>query len=240
MRLSGLFLIVCALALAIASPTSTLAQTTDRGKLQAEIESLRNRLKASEREFLSPSAEDRAAFAQFLAAPDTGLIRLLPRPGEAEAKLSIRGDGAYYSFTRLTTEYGYGSDIELGQGSFSVGFAGADYGFLVLLGDMPLESVTLDTPPVGFLASLKSPSTITEARAQYRQSADGIKQDGTVYAKRVGALAGYTYALRSVNCDRSDVLVAFRVVRKDTDGSLIILWKMLKQFPAPTLVRDEK
>lgn len=51
-------------------------------------------------------------------------------------------------------------------------------------------------------------------------------------------MLGNTYLLRSVNYDRSDVLISFRVVRRDSDGSLILLWKMLRQFPGPILVRN--
>jgi hypothetical protein len=71
-------------------------------------------------------------------------------------RLTIRGGGAYYSFTRLTHEYGLGSDIELqpvptndfvappiAEYDFLTGFAGADYGFIVTLGNVPLEKVTL-------------------------------------------------------------------------------------------------
>jgi len=38
---------------------------------------------------------------------------------------------------------------------------------------------------------------------------------------------------------REEVLkeIAVQVVRKDTDGSVIIAWKLLKRFPRPELVR---
>jgi hypothetical protein len=41
--------------------------------------------------------------------------------------------------------------------------------------------------------------------------------------------------LRAINYRVSDVLVAFRVIRQDADGSMILLWKMLKTFPTPEL-----
>lgn len=44
-----------------------------------------------------------------------------------------------------------------------------------------------------------------------------------------------TYLLRSISYSESDTLVAFRVVRQDEDGSLIIAWKLLKQYPPPDL-----
>jgi hypothetical protein len=115
-------------------------------------------LQALERLFLGPSEEDRAAYAEFLRQPDTGLIRLLPREvyeSEVYKKnnktLTIRGGGAYYSFTRLTHEYGYGSDIQLESGDLSVGFAGANYGMLTTLGDVPLDEITIEHPSVRFI-----------------------------------------------------------------------------------------
>ena len=35
-----------------------------------------------------------------------------------------------------------------------------------------------------------------------------------------------------------DVLVAFRIIRKDDDDSVIILWKLLKKYPKPELARN--
>jgi len=47
-------------------------------------------------------------------------------------------------------------------------------------------------------------------------------------------------AIRSaVGLARADVLVAFRVVRQDTDGSLIIAWKLLQKYPMPKLARNQ-
>ena len=44
--------------------------------------------------------------------------------------------------------------------------------------------------------------------------------------------------LRSFHFDDTDVLVAFRIVRQDEDGSVILHWKLLKKFPAPKSIRD--
>lgn len=214
------------------------AQTVDRAKAAAEIESLRERIKAREAALLAPSDEDRKAHAEFLAQADTGLIRLLPRE-KWDSKLSTRGDGAYYSFERLTHEYGHGSDIQLSQEQLSVGFAGANFGFLVSLGDTPLENVSEETEAVQFMASFKTPSAEPEARASYRQFAynSGHQAGRWTYRSRLPVVENQTYALRSVNYGYSDVLVAFRVVRKDADGSVVLLWKLLKKYPKPALER---
>lgn len=214
--------------------TNTSAQSTDRAQLESEIVSLREQLKLKERQFLSPSAEDRAAFAAFLSQPETGLIRLLP--GEKyQKKLTTNGGGAYYSFARLTHEYGAGSDIELQQNELHVGFVGADFGYLVMLGDVPLETVTLATDGAAFLNEFAPPSREPEARMQQRLANEGIKHGKFTYQNRLPARAGQTYVVRSVNYDRADTLVAFRVIRQDSDGSLILLWKLLEKYPTPPL-----
>ena len=84
------------------------------------------------------------------------------------AKLTIHGGGAYYSFARLTHEYGYGSDIELSSGYLSVGFAGADYGLMTTIGQVPLEEVSLEHPLAAFLASYKPPNEEADARLEHR------------------------------------------------------------------------
>jgi hypothetical protein len=45
--------------------------------------------------------------------------------------------------------------------------------------------------------------------------------------------------LRAISFDDADILVAFRIHRKDTDGSLIIFWKLLETFEIPHLKRNE-
>src|SRR5262245_60680970 len=80
--------------------SAALAQSPDRAALEAEIRALLVELKSTEQQFLAPSAKDQRKYADFLAQPDTGMIRLLPRE-IFQNKLTIREGGAYYSFTGL-------------------------------------------------------------------------------------------------------------------------------------------
>src|SRR5262245_20411543 len=144
--------------------------------------------------------------------------------------LSTRGGGAYYSFIRLTREYGYGSDLSLERGDFRVGFAGADFGLLVSLGNADFEAVTADHPAVKYLANFVAPTSEPEAREQYRSSGQGFQENGFFYRYSVAAAVNTTYAVRSVGYGDSDTLVVFRVTRQETDGSLIVLWRLLKWF----------
>ena len=225
---------------------NAFAQSESRDDVLKQIETKRTELSALEKRFLAPSEEDRAAYAEFLQQPHTGLFRLLPRDvyeSEVYKKnlktLTLRGGGAYYSFARLTHEYGYGSDIELNSGYLSVGFAGADFGMLTKLVDLPFEEITLEHSGVRFLAAYNPPGELPKARIEQRRfGGRGVTIDNELYQTRMPVEVDTTYLLRSINYDTSDVLVAFRVVRKDSDGSVIIVWKLLKNYPKPELARN--
>jgi hypothetical protein len=197
------------------------------------------------RGILAPSPGDQAAFASFLRMPDTGLTRLLPsaaydsKTSHPKNLASIRGGGAYYSFAALTHVYGYGSDIELSQHAFSVGFAGADYGMLTMLGNVPLEQLSENDSRAQFISSYQPPLPEHLARAEARRFRlrGGVTVDGLNYQSRLPVIENSTYLLRSISYDQSDVLVAFRVVRRDQDGSVVIAWKLLKMYQVPELAR---
>jgi hypothetical protein len=197
------------------------------------------------RGLLAPSAQDRQAYESFLRERNTGLIRLMPRElydwetYRTAKQVSIRGGGAYYSFAHLTHAYGYGSDLGLERNSLRVGFAGADFGILTNLGHVPLDSITRNDPRIRFMVDYKAPSQESAARSEYRRFQKGLAVDGYRYTSSLPVSVNATYILRSINYSQSDVLVAFRVVRKDSDSSIIILWKLLGHYPSPQLARGK-
>lgn len=194
---------------------------------------------------LAPSKEDRTAFAAFLQMPDTGLIRLLPI-----GKVRVQ-PGAFYSFANLTHSLTYGSDIGLSPDQLSVGFV-TGYGFLTNLGDVPLENVSLTDPRAGFIASYQPATTFVEARAETLRFRQTVTIDSNSYQSTLPVELNSTYILRSINYGkplfspnnsprlsdntrRTDLLVAFKVVRKDADESLTIAWRLIKKYPEPKL-----
>ena len=238
------FIGLLSLAVLATLSVAVSAQSSSREEILKDIAAKRAELQQLEDRFLSPAEEDRAAYKEFLSQPDTGLIRLLPRDvyeSEVYKKnrktLTIRGGGAYYSFARLTHEYGYGSDLSLDSGYLSVGFAGADYGMMIDLGDVPLDEISTDYPRVLSLLNYAAAKEEPQARVEQRQLHEGRVLDGATYKRRMPLKIGTSFLLRSINYDSTDVLVAFRTVRKDTDGSVIIAWKLLKRFPKPELIR---
>ena len=234
------------LSFTVFSSLSALAQ--DRAQLLQEMIALREQLKVTsdslqiialqaqfaqkEVQFLQPAAEDYAAVG---TQPETNVMRILPR-GKYDDILLTRGAGAYYYFPQQIHAYGYGSDLELQLGQFSVGFAGANFGFLTSLNNAPLDSLKLDTLGVKALAEFTTPLNEPDARTQQQRASAGFQADGFTYRNRFPATLNTTYVLRSINYEGSDCLVVFRVIRQDSfDDSLIILWKMLKWYATPQL-----
>ena len=194
----------------------------------------RNESRVIKSGILAPATEDIESHKQFLSQKNTGLIRLLPR---GAYNIRIRGGGGYYSFSALSHDYNAGSDIELSIGLLSSGFAGADYGILTNVGDATLDELTLDDTRVTYLAGYKPPSREADARAEFRRSTQGFTNNGQLYARMALAEVDSSYLLRSILYEKSDVLVAFRVVRIDEDNSVTIAWKLLTKFSIPKLSR---
>lgn len=237
------FTLILAIVVTLSINTFVSAQSKSRKEIEDEITAKRSELASLEEQFLQPSEADKAEWAELLKEPKTGLIRLLPREKfdsetykENKKTLTIRGGGAYYSFTRLTHEYGFGSDIELDSNNLNVGFAGADYGMIMKIGDVPLQEVSIDNSSVGLLARYEPPSNEPEVRVEQRRFMTGTTLDAQPVKSRVPVETHSTYILRSISFDRSDVLVAMRVARRDSDGSIIVAWKLLHKYHAPKLV----
>jgi hypothetical protein len=229
-------------------------------------------LTAEQKKRLAGSAEDQSNYANFLKQSDTGLFRLLPKVDyetsltvsaqTPERSIPIRGGGAYYSFAKKTHIFGPWSDICLLEKILLTKVTNQSLGLFTALGDVPLESVSLQSPGVDFLHKMTVPTLIPEASAQAKRNAAGFEVGEFSYRSAVRALPNMTYVLRSVAYKRpsyliiipgtsstvtsantyqgADLIVAFRIVRQEEDGAVTILWKRLKKASAPELKRKKK
>ena len=242
-----IFTLTVFVAVLLALSQSAFAQTESRDDLLKQIEAKRAELAALEKKFLAPSEEDRAAFAEFLGQPDTGLIRLLPREvyesdtyKKNKKTMTIRGGGSYYSFALRSHEYGEGTDIGLEQGTILAGFAGFNFGIMTNLGSVPLEEITVEDPRARFVSNYGAPETESEVRSEQTRFGRGVTIGETEYRNRFPVQVDATYLVRSIDYySKENVLVAFRIVRKDTDGSIIIAWKILKKYSTPEVARNK-
>ena len=73
-------------------------------------------------------------------------------------------------------------------------------------------------------------------RVRFEQVKARNYQEGNLtFTNRVPAIPGRAYALRAISFDEADILVVFQVLRKDIDGSLILLWKRIESFDKPVI-----
>ncbi|MCA1623301.1 MAG: hypothetical protein LC768_07215, partial [Acidobacteria bacterium] len=192
------------------------AQGSNREQKLQKIAELNNQIRALENDVILPDAKD------LKAAQREGfdVVRLLPRE-RYDYKPTLQGNGSFYSFTNKSHDYQKIAQIGLEQNNLKVGFAGADYGFINDLGEMPLADVTRETAAVSFLVDYKPPTDEPKVRVEQRKSWN-YEVDGISYKSNIPAVVGHSYVLRAISFDRADILVAFKVQRKDADGSLII------------------
>lgn len=221
---------------------SVAAQTESRDEIIKQIETKRAELAVLEKKVLEISDSDREEFAAFRSQPNSGVIRLLPREtydGNTRRRLAISGGGSFYSFVKNSHDYQQGTDIAFEMEHLKVGFAGADYGLLLDLGETSLDQVASDHVATRALLDYKPPVKESEIRGEYRKLWQGIELSGYTFKSRVPAKVGNTYLLRSISIDHSDTITAFRIARKDTDGSIILAFKVLKKFPVPKMERTQ-
>ena len=192
---------------------------------------------------LAPTAQDRKDNAAFLNRFDGGLVRLLPREifdwrtYHTEKRLNVRGGGAYYSFFYLSHEYGYGSDIEFDHNTLSVSFGDGHYGMLTNLGNVALGEISAHEPRAAFMSSYEPARNDPDERCEIKRFRNGVTIDGMLYKASLPVQLNSTYLLRSINYGRSDLLVRFRVVRQESDGSVILVWKLLQEYGRPGFER---
>jgi hypothetical protein len=193
-------------------------------------------------------------FSSLLAQPNTGIIRLQPRTVEPQRKArllaAVTGGGAYYSFVQRTHEYGQGSDVEYDAGILSNGFAGADYGFFLNLGQRDaaaIASLSREVPSWippdrkgawDYAWSYRPPTDIKLIRLEQKRS-HGFVVDGVNLSSRIGTTIGGLYLLRSINIGRSDILVALFHVATLDDNSVVVLYRVLSQFDTPIATGSE-
>ncbi len=211
---------------------------------------------------LLPDTEYLIKYARFLEQPKTGIFRLLPDSGCEENPLVIKADekclqaipeSSFYSFRTKTHAPEFLSDIRL-RNNHLVSSGTLSQGILVMMGDIAIEKISLKSEGLKFLNEYEPHSSGTQAQRQFLEVARGIEsgqygyrkafpaKDNTTFALRVVAyrgnifrtFRGYRYNLLTGD-KRIDITVAFRIVAKDENGGVTILWKELERKNSPRI-----
>jgi len=230
---------------------------------RAGIFIIRTRPTKEQKKKLLPNPLDLKKYEQFLMQPKTGIFRLMPDIGCTENINIIRADDAclnfipessYYSFREDEHTMELLADIRLRNG-YLISDGILAQGILVQLGETALEQVSPGGAGLKFLAEYAPNPLGSEAQKQYMQMIRGVRVGDYEYKKALPAIENATYVLRVVayrgnifrvsrgyrfdlleGDKRIDLTVAFRVVRKDQDGGLTLLWKEIGRKDAPRII----
>ena len=233
MRLVLLFVCLSVLFTA-AAQAQTRRETLEKlTALEQRIEADKLELARLEQSILQPDKEDLIAAEK----ENAKVFRILPREKYDKGFFAVRGGGAFYSFIKESHSYDDTPQLGLEQNRLKVGFYGASYGFLTDLGTVDLAKIDAKNKSVYFLANYRPPLELPKARIE-QNKARGFDHEGVYYKDRLPAIVGNVYVLRAVSYDEADTLVALKIHRRDTDGSLIIFWKLLENYEKPLLARN--
>ena len=211
------------------------------------------KLSKEQEQKLFPNSSDLNKYAEFLKSDKTGLIRIFPEL-DCESRYVLRADevcaenipgSSNYSFRKKEYTNDFLADIRL-KGRLFISDGVLTQSFLVNLGDIQLENLALNSDGMEFLTKFNPEPENRDAMKQYNDLANGIRLGKYEYRKVAVAAENTTYAIRVVaykasiyrnyrgwaynildGDKRVDIIVAFRVIRKDPDGSLTLLWKEL-------------
>lgn len=217
-----------------------------------------------EMQILAPNSEDVEKYSTFLKQKNTGLTKLIADKGCASNPDIVKtspqcegytmpGAGSAYSFRIQDYRILDLSDLNFRKNRLeSLGVL--NHGIMVNLGDVSLESITLESNGVKYLAKLKPANDFNKAAELAQNLTKGITDGGFNYSSISTAVENSTYIIRVIayrgvspktiagiaynenDLDkREDIIIAFRVVRLIPNESVTILWKELQSKKSPEL-----
>lgn len=186
---------------------------------------------------------------------DKGVVVSIKDLERCKETASIWGAGSLYSFrlNKLPSNLSLASihyfirlsDIHFVDGKFVVGTKSIQ-DIIADVGEVELTDVTLKSDSVNFLKSFKPGRTAAKVALQNQNLVNGVYESGFLYSTSAPINLNRTYVLRSIAYNPTDwleffwytdVITAFKVVGQESDGSIVILWKELKESRAPYLYK---
>lgn len=204
-------------------------------------------------------------YKTFLSKNNTGIFRFMPDFGcnenknvvvikEECQKYTMPGGASSFSFRRNIYRLRRLADLSYKEGIF---FSGSKYtqGIIGVMGDVDLEKISLNSVGIKQLSEFVPAAEYSTIEKQYKKIEQGLIVSGVLFSNKLKSKEKITYVLRSIAYrgksyqavadrlvydefefdKRFDILIAFRVVKKEKDGSLIILWKELERKESPKI-----
>lgn len=237
--------------------------------LQQWVAPLYRKPTSEELQLVAPSPVVAQTYSSVLREKDTGIFKLMPDAGcavndrvisakEECIKFSMPGAANSYSFRTQNYRIKRLADLTYNGAKFEI-TGTFMHGILADIGDIPIEQISLATPGVKFAADFRPSTTFDDVIPIDRSLISGVEVRGFKYGKAAPAIPNNSYVLRCVAYrgrlvramkgiayneldydKRKDVTIAFRIVAKDSDGSITIVWKQLAEADSPKLKVPKK
>lgn len=218
---------------------------------------------------LLPSQTLLTQYEKFLKQPDTGIFKLSAdsscvtnaRVVVATENCLLRdipGAGTSYSFRVKSHRLTHLSDLILEKDVIKTDGI-LQQGIMINLGNVELEEVSAQTNGLKFLLDFKPATNIEELKKASSELSEGIKSGEFLYRFAFFADEKTTFAIRSIAYrgkiprsfngfnynemdydKRRDILVVFRIIEKEANGNITILWKEISETESPNLKIEQK
>jgi hypothetical protein len=236
-----------------------------RSKYFDYVESMYRKPNERELKTVAVESEIIEKYKTFLSKNNTGIFRLMPDFGcnenknvvvikEECQKYSMPGGGSSFSFRRNTYRLRRLADLAFKDNIF---FSGGKYtqGIIGVMGDVDLEKISINSVGIKQLSEFVPAAEYSAIEKQFKKIEQGLIVSGVLFSNKLKSKENITYVLRSIAYrgksyqaiadrlvydefefdKRFDILVAFRVLKKEKDGGLIILWKELERKESPKI-----
>ncbi len=216
--------------------------------------------------FAAPDKADLNSYQDFLKQPKTGIFRLFP-DHDCLYRGVVRADGErentfpgtwFYSFREKDYSDDIHFDLQLKDGKLVTdGFL--SLGILVKLGSFSLDKMSPEIKGAKFISEFKPADNAAEIKKQYDEIGRGIEAEGFRYSREASAETGKVYLMRVVAYRLQNKFVnklpnnaanlkfillerddrKFRIIRKEADENLTIIWKELDSKKSPEIIFSE-
>ncbi len=231
--------------------------------ISEQIQPLYRKPSQKELKNLMPSQTLLSQNEQFLKQPNTGIFKLSADSSCAKNAVivatenclstKIPSGGIAYSFRVNSHRILHLADLTLEKDVLKTDGI-MQQGVMVNLGNLELEQISAETNGLKYLLDFKPATNKEEMQKLDQALSDGIQTDGFIYRFAFYADDKTTFALRSIAYrgkvsrsiggvsynemdydKRKDILVVFRIIDREANGDITILWKELARKDSPTL-----
>jgi hypothetical protein len=196
---------------------------------------------------------EKAGIIRLVSEIDCDLNNKIPVAKDDCLKYQVPGSGSAYSFRFQTYRVKHLADLSFKDNYF---YSDGKYTQTVIanLGSKSFESLTLESQGVKELAEFIPEKDIDLVAKQADKIEKGVIVNKILFTNKTAVELNSIYILRSIAFNaknlvtfknltynefdydkRRDVIIAFRVVEKNDDGSIVLLWKELRNEKAPKL-----